>query len=95
VTLRSDLSRTTDALAAVEADFPAFDGNGDAPSPDAVQYLITSAQSQIAQAISQTNADIDKVNADVSAAYTYAADAASASSCGTAPAAPSPLHSVS
>ena len=88
----SSLSEDLQALLQVE---PGFNGNADTPSPAQARQAVSAVLAAETKAASTVNAMINKVNADVATAYTYAAKAAAAGHQCTVPGpAPSPIAPV-
>lgn len=93
-TMRTDTTNLEAAVAVVQQEIPGFNGGASLPSPGEVQLAVSAAGALTAKVVSDTNADIDQMNADVTAAYQHAATASAANNCGAASTPPSPLAHI-
>lgn len=86
--LRNHISSANSNLATVQKEQPGYDSSQG-------QQTISGARSLIAQVIAETNADINKENGYVTAAFQHATAADSAGNCGSSSSPPSPIDHIS
>ena len=93
-TLQSDATALTSDLSALLGIEPGYTGAGEQPTPTAVRTAAAAAAAAARHIVTAANKDIDQENANVSAAYRYAATASKAGACDTSEETPDPIPHI-